>query len=93
MRCEEYTDIGMTVNSLAVWHSYLGNHARWFLGVRHGKERGVRKRRYCSQDGCGNQAQQGGVCQKHGARVKRCSQEECSNQAVRGGVCQSMGRE
>ena len=23
-RCEEYTAIDMTVNSLAVWHSYLG---------------------------------------------------------------------
>ena len=28
------------------------------------------KRKYCSQDGCGNLSQQGGVCIKHGARVK-----------------------
>ena len=33
-RCEEYTAIDMTVHSLAVWHSYLGLHARWVLGVR-----------------------------------------------------------
>ena len=23
----------MAVNSLAVWHSHLGRHARWVLGV------------------------------------------------------------
>ena len=28
-RCEEYTAIDMTVHSLAVWHAYLGHHARW----------------------------------------------------------------
>ena len=60
-RCEEYTAIDMTVNSLAVWHSYLGLHARWVLGVRHDKERGARKRKCCSQDGCGNLVQQGGA--------------------------------
>ena len=27
--CEEYKAIDMTVNSLAVWHLYLGLHARW----------------------------------------------------------------
>jgi hypothetical protein len=78
-RCEEYTAIDMTVNSLAVWHSYLGHHARWVLGVRHDKESdkqgGVclkhgpkvvkRKRKYSSQNGCKNQVQQGGVCLKH----------------------------
>ena len=69
-RCGEYKAID---NSLAVWHSHLGHHARWVLGVRHGKESGARKRKYCSQDGCGNQVVQGGVCVKHGARRKRCS--------------------
>jgi hypothetical protein len=29
-----------------------------------------RKRRYCSQDGCGNGVVQGGVCKQHGAIVK-----------------------
>jgi hypothetical protein len=72
-RCEEYTVIDMTVNSLAVWHLYLGLHARWVLGVRHDKERSARKRKRCSQDGCGRHVQQGGVCIKHGARVKCCS--------------------
>ena len=56
-RCEEYTEIGMTVHSLAVWHSYLGHHARWVLGVRHDKERGASKHKpkLCRQDGCKNQ--------------------------------------
>jgi hypothetical protein len=48
--------IDMTVNSLSVWHSYLGHHARWVLGVRHDKERGARKRKYCRNDGCDNLA-------------------------------------
>jgi hypothetical protein len=54
---EEYTEIDMTVHSLAVWHSYLGHHARWVLGVRHDKERGARKHKpkLCRQDGCKNQ--------------------------------------
>ncbi len=93
-RCEEYTAIDMTVNSLAVWHSYLGLHARWVLCVRHDKERGARKRKYCSQDGCGNLVQQGGVCIKHGAIVvkhKYCSQDGCGNQAQQGGVCIKHG--
>ena len=90
-RCEEYTAIDMTVNSLAVWHSYLGLHARWVLFVRHDKERGARKRKYCSQDGCGNLVQQGGVCIKHGARVKRNSQDGCGNLPRQGGVCVKHG--
>jgi hypothetical protein len=83
--------IDMTVNSLAVWHSYLGHHARWVLGVRHDKERGARKRKYCSQNGCDNQIVQGGVCVKHGARVKRCNQNGCDNQVLQGGVCVKHG--
>jgi len=91
-RCEEYTAIAMTVNSLAIWHSYLGNHARWVLGVRHDKERGARKLKIycCKHERCANLAQQGGVCVKHGAIVvnrKRCSQDGCDKQVVQGGVC------
>jgi hypothetical protein len=93
-RCEEYTAIDMSVHSLAVWHSYLGLHARWVLGVRHDKERrgasGARVKR-CSQDGCGNQVVQGGVCVQHGARVKRCNQDGCDNQVVQGRVCHQHG--
>jgi hypothetical protein len=80
-RCEEYTAIDMTVNSLAVWHSHLGLHARWVLGVRHGKESGARKLKYCSQDGGvwssmvrGNE---GGVCDKHGAIVSTTKNACC----------------
>ena len=90
-RCEEYMAIDISVKSLAVWHSYLGNYARWVLGVRHNKERGARKRKRCSQNGCDNQVQQGGVCVKHGARVMHCNQEGCSNQVVQGGVCLKHG--
>ena len=81
----------MTVNSLAVWHLYLGLHARWVLGVRHDKEKVARKRKYCNQDGCDNQVVQGGVCKQHGARVKLCIQEGCDNQVVQGGFCIKHG--
>jgi hypothetical protein len=91
-RCEEYTEIDMTVHSLAVWHSYLGLHARWVLGVRHDKERGARKRKkLCIQEGCDNQVVQGGVWKQHGASVKRCSQDGCRKQAKQGGVCVEHG--
>ena len=56
-------------------------------------KRHVVKRKYCRQDGCDNNAKQGGVCVKHGARVKRryCSQEGCSNLVQQGGVCKKHG--
>eukprot|EP00986_Skeletonema_menzelii_P016768 scaffold15845_cov97-Skeletonema_menzelii.AAC.1 len=34
---------------------------------------------------------QGGVCIKHGAKIKRCSSEGCTNQAKRGGMCMRHG--
>ncbi len=93
VRCEEYKAIDMSVTSLAVWHSNLGHHARWVLGVRHDKERGARKRKYCSREGCGNHVVQGGVCVKHGASVKHkyCRQDGCDNNAKQGGVCVKHG--
>ena len=33
----------------------------------------------------------GGVCIRHGAKVKRCSSEGCTNQAQNGGVCKRDG--
>eukprot|EP00985_Skeletonema_marinoi_P034483 scaffold44056_cov204-Skeletonema_marinoi.AAC.1 len=36
----------------------------------------------CSAEGCTKAAQQGGLCLKHGAKVKRCSYEGCTNQDV-----------
>jgi len=33
----------------------------------------------------------GGVCIKHGAKVKRCSVEDCDNKALKGGVCLKHG--
>jgi len=46
---------------------------------------------YCSSEGCTNQVVNGGVCMRHGARVKRCSREGCTNVAVQGGVCNRHG--
>ena len=57
----------MAVNSLAVWHSHLGHHARWVLGVSLG---GKKKRNCCSHNRCDRHVQQGGVCVTHGAIVK-----------------------
>eukprot|EP00986_Skeletonema_menzelii_P010678 scaffold5299_cov73-Skeletonema_menzelii.AAC.1 len=46
---------------------------------------------YCSADGCTNKVVQGGVCVRHGAKVKRCSSEGCTNRAQNGGVCKRHG--
>ena len=56
------------------------------------KERAKKKKRYiCSQEGCVNQVRKGGVCIRHGAKVKRkirtCNTEGCANQVRKGGVC------
>ena len=45
----------------------------------------------CSSDGCTNQAQKGGVCIRHGAKVKQCSSDGCTNQAQNGGLCIKHG--
>jgi hypothetical protein len=45
----------------------------------------------CKADGCTNIVVKGGVCIKHGAKVKQCSSEGCSNYAVKGGVCIKHG--
>jgi hypothetical protein len=90
-RCEEYTANDMTVHSLAVWHSYLGHHARYVLGVRHDKARNASKSKYCSHIGCNNIVKQGGVCIQHGAIVKRCNHIGCNKQVIQGGVCAQHG--
>ena len=41
----------------------------------------------CSTDGCTSTAYQGGVCKRHGAKIKRCNSKGCTNQIVKGGVC------
>ena len=51
----------------------------------------------CSHEGCNNKAQKGGVCIRHGAKVKRCShkgctKQGCTKQAVKGGVCKEHGK-
>jgi hypothetical protein len=56
--------------------------------IRHG----TKKKKYvklCSEVGCTNLAQKGGVCMRHGAKVKLCSNVGCTTptQAQKGGVC------
>ena len=46
----------------------------------------------CYADGCTNLAVKGGVCIKHGAKVKRCSSKGCTNQAQKGGLCIKLGQ-
>lgn len=46
-----------------------------------------KRNRPCTQEGCPNQAYSGGVCRRHGAKVKLCSFGGCSSQAKKGGVC------
>ena len=41
----------------------------------------------CSADGCTNQSRKGGVCVRHGAKLKLCSSEACTYLAREGGVC------
>jgi len=46
----------------------------------------------CSTDGCTSTAYKGGgVCKRHGAKIKRCNSEGCTNQVVKGGVCHRHG--
>ena len=66
------------------------------ISKKNGKESGRVKdwRKYakkCSADGCTNLALKGGVCVRHGAKVKQCSSERCTNIVVRGGVCMRHG--
>ena len=56
--------------------------------------RGTGDVKYCSTEGCTNQAINSGVCILHGAekRVRKiCSNEDCDNQARKGGVCNLHG--
>lgn len=48
----------------------------------------------CSAGDCNNQARRGGVCEKHGATVRKrkiCTVEVCTTRAVNGGVCIKHG--
>ncbi len=58
--------------------------------MRHGEERGARKRKYCNKEGCSNLVVQGGVCKQHGASVI-CNQDGCNNHVQQGGVCVQHG--
>mmetsp|Transcript_22579 Transcript_22579/g.35418 ORF Transcript_22579/g.35418 Transcript_22579/m.35418 type:complete len:204 (-) Transcript_22579:81-692(-) len=70
---------------------YIGDskrRKREFSDASPGKK--IARKRFvyeCSADGCTNQVVRGGVCMRHGAKVKRCSSEGCPNYARLGGVC------
>mmetsp|Transcript_20596 Transcript_20596/g.34880 ORF Transcript_20596/g.34880 Transcript_20596/m.34880 type:complete len:249 (-) Transcript_20596:225-971(-) len=61
------------------------------LGPENVARKKNRKKSLCSADGCTNGVIKGGVCIRHGAKVKRCSSEGCTNLAQRGGVCTKLG--
>ena len=44
-------------------------------------------RRLCSVEGCTKQAKKGGICIRHGAKVRKCSHEGCTNNALKSGLC------
>ena len=47
----------------------------------------------CKIDGCSNFSQIGGICVKHGAKIKRykCKIDGCSNKSKKSGVCIKHG--
>jgi hypothetical protein len=51
------------------------------------------KVKQCSSEGCVQIAQKGGLCRRHGAKikVKKCIREGCTNNAQKGGVCKRHG--
>ena len=48
-------------------------------------------KKQCSYEGCTNVAQAGGVCTRHGAKLKRCSRDRCTNQAQKLDLCTKHG--
>ena len=60
---------------------------KWVQNILPRKVNESTGRTLCNREGCTNRAVQGGVCQRHGAKVKKCSYEGCSNQSYKGGVC------
>eukprot|EP00985_Skeletonema_marinoi_P011462 scaffold5463_cov155-Skeletonema_marinoi.AAC.3 len=58
--------------------------------IRHGAKAKVKR---CSSERCRNNAQIGGECKRHGARVNICSSEGCILFVHTGGVCRRhLGR-
>ena len=73
---------------------YLKRKRRDSLQMEDRPRKRMAKKKYsyeCSADGCTNHVIKGGVCVRHGAKVKRCSREGCSNRAQKGGVCMKHG--
>ena len=53
--------------------------------IKHNKAQ--KKRTTCIHEGCTNRAVNGGVCIRHGAKVKTCKHEGCTNQRKQRGFC------
>jgi hypothetical protein len=56
-----------------------------------GVKASIRKNKRCCSMGCANQAQKGGVCITHGAKMKQCSFEGCTNGVIKGAICVTHG--
>eukprot|EP00984_Skeletonema_dohrnii_P016364 scaffold7259_cov77-Skeletonema_dohrnii-CCMP3373.AAC.6 len=52
---------------------------------------GKGSRKLCSIEGCTNKACKGGLCMRHGAKVKVCSTGGYTNHAKNGGICSRHG--
>eukprot|EP00984_Skeletonema_dohrnii_P010548 scaffold4110_cov77-Skeletonema_dohrnii-CCMP3373.AAC.13 len=52
-----------------------------------------RRKYVCTTNQCTNNIINGGVCKRHGAKIRLCRSEGCPNQIIRGGVCRRHGAE
>ena len=51
-----------------------------------------RVRKICRCEECTNQVYTGGVCKRHGVKVKFCSKEGCTKRTKNGKVCKGTGQ-
>ena len=70
----------------------IASHEDGMLPGRPGKRRTAKRvRKTCSVDECTNRAQKGGVCYRHGAKVKLCSKVGCKIKHRKEGCASVMG--
>eukprot|EP00984_Skeletonema_dohrnii_P014681 scaffold6206_cov76-Skeletonema_dohrnii-CCMP3373.AAC.1 len=64
------------------------------INLRSAQEaQGKDSRKLCSIEGCTNKACKGGLCMRHGAKVKLCSTGGYTNHAKNGDICSRHGAE
>jgi hypothetical protein len=89
-RCEEYTAIDMSVNSLAVWHSSLSLHARRVLGVTHGKDEGCKETQIAAKTGATIVSWRS-LCQAWGESEAQQPRRVRQSSSTRRSLCQAWG--